>query len=172
MTEITPEAPAPVALPTPAESAAPVLPEVPVAPVDLAALEKVTSGALRRPATLADLRAKKRREADIVVSSVDADGGQVQLVLRFRALSAKAFDDLQAKYPPTTRQKQDGLPYNPDTFGPALVAAVCIEPVLTVEDVKALMEDESWSVGEIATLVNSAFMLCNQDAGIPFTVSG
>lgn len=123
----------------------------------------------RRPATLDELLKKKRREADVEIKTQGDDGGEVTLVLRYRALSSKEFDDLVAAHPPTPKQQRDGMAYNPDTFGPALVAAVCIDPILSVDDAKALINSPDWSAGEAGTLTGEAMRLCQTGAGVPFT---
>lgn len=138
---------------------------------DRAAVEAVVKAARRRPATFADLMSKKRREKDVVISTVDEDGYDVELVLRYRAIGAKAFDDLIAKYPPNSKQKADGIAYNPETFGPALVAEVSIDPVLTIEQAQQLIENSSWSAGETNTLTMEAMRICQVGAGVPFTAT-
>jgi hypothetical protein len=125
--------------------------------------------ARRRPATFADLMNKKRRQEDVVINTVDDDGYDVELVLRYQALGAKQFDDLIAKYPPNAKQKNEGMAYNPDTFGPALVAAVSIDPVLSVEQAQSLIESQGWSTGEANTLTGEAMRICQVGAGVPFT---
>lgn len=168
MTEITAEAPVPESL---AEQVAPTPPPVVASSEDVQAVADIVSAARRRPATLADLKAKKKRTSEVVVYTVDEDG-PVQLVLKFQAISPKEFDDLVAAHPPTTKQKQDQMIYNPDTFGPALASLCLIEPKLSLEDIKELRDSGAWSSGEINTLINSALVICQVDAGVPFTVSG
>ena len=162
MTEIL-EAPVAESAPQPAPP--------PPAPEVVAAVQEIVQAARRRPATLADLRSKKPREIDVVVSSSD-DEGDVELVLRYRAISDLEYDDLLAKHAPTHKQKQDGLTYNPETFGPALVAAVCIEPKMSEAEVTELIKSGTWSTGEVLTLTQQAMLVCQMGAGVPFTVSG
>ncbi|MFD0405022.1 hypothetical protein [Kitasatospora sp. NPDC127116] len=54
---------------------------------------------------------------------------------RFRALGHQAWSDLRAAHP-----GGDGQVFNPDTFGPAAVAACAVEPAMTVEQYKRLAE--------------------------------
>ena len=170
ITDAAPEAAPAVISPPPA----PQVPEAPPAPAaaDVAAVADFIKEARRRPATLEELTGKKRRETDVVVASVDEDGEDVQLVLRYRAISDKEFDELMATCPPTPKQRADGMNYDPKTFGPVLVAAVCIEPKMTVEQAKALLDNPNWSTGEVATLTGMAMALCQTGAGVPFTVRG
>ena len=136
---------------------------------DIKAVDAIVKAARRRPATFADLMNKKRRQEDVVINTIDDDGYDVELVLRYQALGAKQFDDLIAKYPPNAKQKLDGMAYNPDTFGPALVAAVCLDPQLSVEQAQALIESQGWSTGEANTLTGEAMRICQVSAGVPFT---
>lgn len=55
---------------------------------------------------------------------------------RFRALSRKDFSDLKAQHPP----RDENEDWNPETFGPALVAACAIAPVMSVPEVEALYD--------------------------------
>jgi hypothetical protein len=137
----------------------------------VAAVDAIIREARRRPATLAELKSKKPRELEVIINTAD-DDGDVELVLRFRAISDKAFDDLIAKHPPTAKQKNEGQTYNATTFGPALVAAVCIEPKMTEAEVTDLIESGTWSSGEVLTLTGQAMLVCQMGAGVPFTVSG
>lgn len=142
---------------------------------DQAAVDRATTvlaEARRRPATFDDLFKKKRRELDVVVATTDDSGSDIELVVRYRALSSKEYDDLIATCPPTPKQKTDGMIYNPDTFGPALVAAVAIEPKLSVEQVTTLIESGVWSPGEVNTLTGMAMSVCQTGAGVPFTDRG
>lgn len=168
ITDAAPEAAPAVVQPPPV----PDLPPVPATPAEVAAVDAVIKESRRRPATLEQLMAKRRRETEVVVHSVDEDGGDVELVLKFRALSSAEYDELVAKYPPTPKQRADGLAYDPDKFASALVAAVCYDPVLSVADVTALLKSDTWSPGEGNSLSGTAFALCQQGAGIPFNVSG
>lgn len=139
---------------------------------DKAKSEQIIAEARRRPATLNDLVKKKRRIKEVTIHSTDDDGHDLELLLRYQALSPKEFDDLVAKYPPNPKQKLDGMAYNPDTFGPALVAAVCIDPSLSVEDVTAIIDSGTWSPGEVNTLTGEAMSLCQTGAGVPFIDRG
>ena len=79
---------------------------------------------LRRKATFADLQSKPKRMKDVVLKVPDADGEIIDLVITLKAIGSKAYDDLMAKHPPTAEQKKDGIQYNPETFGPAVIGTV------------------------------------------------
>lgn len=136
---------------------------------DVSETEKIIKEARRRPATLSELMSKKRRTKEVTISSIDEDGYELELLIKFQALSPKEFDDLIAAYPPTPKQKTDGMSYNPDTFGPALVAACALEPKMTVAEVTAIIDSGTWSPGEVNTLTGGAMSLCQTGAHVPFT---
>lgn len=138
---------------------------------DVQDTEKVQTALRSRPATFSDLLKKKRREATITVPTQDDDGNLVELTVRFRAIGSIEYDDLVAKHKPTPSQKAEGAVYNVDTFAPALIAAVSLEPKLTVEQATELYNSPEWSGGEMAGLFVGALRLCNSGLDVPFTGS-
>lgn len=76
------------------------------------------------------------------------------VTLRFRSIGRKAYDALLRQHPPTEEQKAEATkegtpepPYDIDSFAPALVAASCIEPMMTPEQVRELWDE--WNTAEI-----------------------
>lgn len=61
---------------------------------------------------------------------------------RFRAVGKKAWADLLALHPPTKEQTAANprIDHNPETFPIAAIAASCVDPVMTVEQVGRLEE--------------------------------
>lgn len=75
------------------------------------------------------------------------------VTLRFRSIGRKAYDALLRQHPPTDEQKAEAQkegtpepPYDIDNFSVALVAASCVDPVLTVEQVRELTDE--WNTAE------------------------
>lgn len=71
---------------------------------------------------------------------------------RFRSIGHRAWADLLRAHPPTKPQlEQDRtLDHNPETFPYAAMAASCIDPVMTIDDVKrldasALIDVRAWN---------------------------
>lgn len=127
--------------------------------------------AASKRATFARLSSKKRAEREVPIVLPDGSGGTEVATLLFRAVGAQDYDRLLSEHPPTAKQKLDGATYNLDTFGPALIAAVCVEPELTYDEAKALWDSEDWSRGEIMTLFGNAVELCNQGMDVPFNAN-
>lgn len=76
------------------------------------------------------------------------------VTLRFRSIGRKAYDALVRDCPPTDEDKAEakekGEPeplYDVGTFAPALIAASCVEPTLTAEQVTELWDE--WNTAEI-----------------------
>lgn len=134
--------------------------------------EKSGSGPRVRPATFDHLRKKRRRERVVQIPYVDDDGEDVTLEMRLRAISSRQYDKLIADHPPTPKQKEQGNIYNADTFAPALIAAVSLEPKLSVEQATELYNSDEWSSGEIGGLFMEAIRLCNIGLDVPFIERG
>lgn len=128
---------------------------------------RAKQSAASKRATFAKLSKKGRAEREVSVQI-----GDEVLTLLFKAVSAKEYDNLLSEHPPTPKQKLEGLSYNPDTFSPALIAAVCVDPDLTEDEAKAIWSSEEWSRGELMTLFGNAIDICSQGLDIPFTVGG
>lgn len=141
-------------------------------PASTEASTQTGSGPRVRPATFDHLRKKKRRERVVPIPTVDDDGDEVTLEFRMRAISSRQYDKLMADCPPTPKQKDDGAAYDVDRFAPALIAAVSLEPKLTVEEATELYTSDEWASGEIGGLFIEALRLCNQGLDVPFRERG
>jgi len=125
-----------------------------------------------RRATFDKLTRKKRAEREVSVTIPGDAGEPEEITLLFRAISSTEYDNLMAKYPPTAKQKVDGSPYDFTKFGPAIVAAVCVEPQMSYEEVKSIWDSPDWSRGEIMTLFSAAVEICNVGLNVPFNGNG
>jgi hypothetical protein len=133
-------------------------------------VEKVASEALNGVpvATFAALRAKPRRMMSFPVSTLDEDGNETALIVKYRAVPSKEYDDLQAAHPPTPEQKKQGHTYNVDTFAPALISACSFEPRMSYEQAREIYTSPDWSGGELGTLFIKALQVCNSGLDVPF----
>jgi hypothetical protein len=121
-------------------------------------------------ATLKALLSKKPREREITLAFPGEDGS-TELTFLFRSVGAKDWESLVAKHPPTGAQRADGQPFNTDTFPPALLAAVCVDPAISEEDWVEIWTSPDWNRGEISDLYGQAVTLCTQGFDIPFNES-
>lgn len=127
--------------------------------------------ATKRTATLADLKNKPRRKETVTIKVPDEDGDIIELSFVLQAIGHRAYDDLIAQYPPTEDQRiKDNAQYNPDTFGPALIAACSFDPQISPNEAAALWVSEEWSRGEVFELFQASIRVCNIGFDIPFTV--
>lgn len=118
-------------------------------------------------ATFEKFKTKKRIEREI---AFELNGEDVSML--FRAIGSTEFDKLIAKSPPTYEQKSNGAQYNVDTFGPALLAKVCIDPEMSKEEWIEVWNSENWNRGEILQMFYIANELCNRGFDIPFNENG
>ncbi len=115
-------------------------------------------------------------EADLEAAQGAADEASVTFV--FEALGRQQFSDLRGEHPPTKEQRTEWkkrwlrtgmvehqipeLEHNTDTFPPVLIAASCIEPVMTVGQATDLWNSAGWSDAELAELFGTALLVNQQ----------
>jgi hypothetical protein len=135
---------------------------------------------LKRVATLDHLRGKKPVEAEVPILLEDVaapesppeglEGHDAQewqnyekllaentVVMRFRSVGRKVFDELVNACPPTEKQiaeakeNKEPIPnWDAETFTPTLIQASCIEPELTDAAIKEIFDE--WNQGELMKL--------------------
>lgn len=89
------------------------------------------------PTSLADVDPRIALAAEL--DKVHAAMRTSEVTFRFQALGRAAYSDLLAAHAPRPGVADDSV-WNGDTFPDALIAACCIEPVMTLEQVGALNE--------------------------------
>jgi hypothetical protein len=122
-------------------------------------------------ATFEKLKAKKRAELEFT-TKLTTEAGIEEMSFLYRAIGAQDYDRLLTKYPPTTEQKANGSNYNMNTFAPALLSRVCIEPVLDEAEWAEIWNSAAWNVGELSNLFWSAVELCNRGLDVNPTEAG
>src|SRR5947209_3430220 len=95
-----------------------------------------------RRATFDALKAKKRAER---VLSVVLNEGEEPVSFLFRALGVTEYDRLITDNPPNKEQLATGAGFNINTFGPALLHKVCIEPELSDAQWREIWNSPDWS---------------------------
>lgn len=85
---------------------------------------------------------------------------------RFRALSARAYSDLLAAHPPREGVQETA---NAATLPGALVAASCVDPVMTAEEYAELAEVISHAQAE--ALFDAAWTVNTQQVSVPFSLA-
>jgi hypothetical protein len=71
---------------------------------------------------------------------LEAEIDAAKIEFRFQCIGHRAWADLMAAHPPTKDQLKafPRIDHNPETFPLAAIAASCVEPVMTVDDVGRL----------------------------------
>lgn len=123
-------------------------------------------------ATIEELFAKPRRTLSFNVTVAGEDGESVTRSMKYQAISGKEYDKLIEQHPPTPKQREDQAVLNIDTFAPALIAAVSLEPKLTYEQAEQLYTDPAWSGGEVSSLYYNAQRVCNAGLDVGFNGRG
>jgi len=87
----------------------------------------------------------------------------------FQSIGRPNYDKLVDKHKPTKEQKREGQTFNGETFPPALVAASCIDPEMTVEEASDMFADPDWNGAELARLFQSAVDANTETGDIPLS---
>jgi hypothetical protein len=120
-------------------------------------------------ATISQLKKKQRVTKTVNVVVNDEETGEpMEVSLSFRGIPAHQYDRLIAAHPPRPSDKKQGYGYNPDKFGPAILAATCIDPEMTVEDATEIWKSDEWNRGERMMLLMAAIEVCTAGLNIPF----
>lgn len=87
----------------------------------------------------------------------------------FRSIGRPRYDELRKKCPPTEKQVEEhkreyGFPpeYDAEKFAPLVIAASCVQPEMTPEEVESLLTEYGWNAGEYARLFNLAIAVNTQ----------
>lgn len=95
---------------------------------------------------LAEARNAGLDEADALVAETKAALGEYQEVLQVSPIPPSLYDELIGEHPPTDEQRAQHYSWNPDTFGPALLAA-CIGQELPDTERMSEMDWIAWAAG-------------------------
>lgn len=90
----------------------------------------------------------------------------------FQAIDWRTYDALITANPPTAEQRVAGGAYNPDTFAPALLARVCVEPKIDEDHWTEIFATEGWGHGEVGSLFWRAMDLCTREVSVTPIVAG
>lgn len=127
--------------------------------------------AQRKRASLDILTSKRQVEKEVTVV-VPGDDGPEEMTMLFRSIGSKEYDRLVTNCPPRPDQKKEGATYDIDKFGPELISRVCVDPVMTIEDARAIWNSEHWNRGEIWDLFSNAVEVCTNGLEVGPTSSG
>jgi hypothetical protein len=123
-------------------------------------------------ATLEQLKSKPRASTEFSIYLSNGNGEQSEVTLRYQSIGMREYDRLVSKHPPKPEQRVEGASFDIDTFAPALISAVCVEPEITPADAKEIWDSPDWSRGDLMVLFRNAVDLNNRGLDIPFSANG
>lgn len=123
-------------------------------------------------ATLDQLVNKPRSTTEFSLFLSDGNGGSNEVTLKYQAIGMRAYDRLVAKHPPKPEQRAEGSSFDIDSFAPALIAAVSLDPEISPSEAKTLWDSDDWSRGDVMVLFRNAVELNNRGLDIPFSENG
>lgn len=144
------------------------IPKAPKTPLEVQNAQREES----KRATFEMLVKKRHLEREVPIKIPGDDGEMVEVTMLFRAIGARDYDRLLGKHPPTTEQRAQGASYDINSFGPALIARVCVDPEMSEQDAAAIWNSSDWGRGEVMSLFGAAADICNKGLDIPFTDLG
>jgi hypothetical protein len=98
------------------------------------------------------------------IAAARAQMQESEVEFTFRALGAQAWSDLVAMHP----GKTDEEAWDADTLQPALVAASCVDPVMTGEELGQLFE--ALNMGQRQQLIEAAWQVNGEATSVPFSL--
>lgn len=130
--------------------------------VDRLQQELVRAGEGWTPGSIADVDPR----LELVRQIEEARQGMLaaSVEFRLRAMGSRAYRDLIALHPAPAGQK--GQPYDASTFLPALVAASCADPVMSLEQVEQLLD--LINDGQAQDLFAAALAVNEEASPLPF----
>lgn len=96
------------------------------------------------------------------VAELEASSEDKLVTFHFESLSRDDYEELLLANQPTPEQEEEAkekgvrLPWNPETYYKALVAASLVDPALTLEEVHLLWKDPNWTAPELGVLAAAA----------------
>lgn len=123
-------------------------------------------------ATIDELINKPRSVTEFSLYISDGNGTSKEVTLKYQAIGMRAYDKLVSKHPPKPDQRAEGASFDIDSFAPALIAACCVEPEISVAQAKEIWDSEAWSRGDVMVLFRNAVELNNRGLDVPFSERG
>ncbi len=77
---------------------------------------------------------------------------ETNIAFTFKAIGRARYDALVEGHKPNAKQQKDGAQFNPETFPQALVAASCVDPEISKDQVDEMWASEEWGPGELLKL--------------------
>jgi len=101
------------------------------------------------------------------IEKLTEEAQESTVTFTFRDQGRKRFEDLWKTCPPSDEQRELGFEWDPDAFGPLVIAESCIEPKLTLEEATQMYDE--WSTAEAETLLMTAINVNMGMSAIPLS---
>ncbi len=114
-------------------------------------------------------------KAPAIMAQIEAlveESKDTEVIFTFKSIGRFAYDELVTSHPPTKEQKKDGAEFNADTFPPALVAASCVDPSMSLEDATAMFSSPDWNGAELRRIFFGALEVNTETGDIPLSRDG
>lgn len=121
---------------------------------------------LEREAGKMRVRNQDTAGVDKEIASLKARAEEETVGFTFRALSRLEFEQLREAHPSDDKTEQ----FDAETFGPALIAACSVDPVLSDGDARELWD--TWGNAEAIQLFAAAWAVNTEIRGVPFGAPG
>lgn len=115
-----------------------------------------------RPDSIADQNPGVEIAEKIAAARREMQEAEVEFT--FRSLGAEAWSDLVAMHP----GKTEDAAWDDNTLPPALVAASCVDPEMTPEDLAQLFE--ALNLGQRQQLIEAAWQVNGEATSVPFSL--
>lgn len=130
-------------------------------PLDETILEEIAE--LEQQMERHDPTGALRAKRDALIEQAEQDGAAARFT--FRQLPARAYRQLVEAHPPQTK----GMRWHEPTFAPALIAACCVEPEMTVA--QATRIGDEWGEDAYLRLYATAITVNESQTQVPFSVT-
>ena len=117
-----------------------------------------TSNGVVAPSVIEQLLARPPRRETLPLLIEGLDGEEVEVRFVFEALAPDAYDRLLMDHQPDDEQREVAplLPWDQESFPPALIAACLVDPSLSHAEVVQLLGSKALNHGEAAEIFDAA----------------
>lgn len=130
---------------------------------------------------LADTTERDIQDLEEQLAPLEVEIEEATVTFLARDPGRKKFESLITAHPPTDErkkkwkedgefQRQGALQWNDETFVPALISLVYVEPEISFAEAEELCDE--WGNGEVTKLFTAALQVCNEVTTIPKFRSG
>jgi hypothetical protein len=116
-----------------------------------------------QPGSLADADPREKLAKQVAAARKKVRGAETEF--RFRALGDKEWSDLLAAHPSQDKAQM----WDPETFGPALIAACAVDPVMSAAQVRELFD--VINLAQRDDLWRGAYEVNTEAPGLPFSLT-